>query len=110
MDKDAILDRFRQGEQQVIVATSALGMGIDIPDIRGIIHLGRPARLDHGQESGRAGRDGQPSEAIMIVPTPEPPAMAPGPGPIDHGSGVGATVYRCQPRIRCSGSVTMSTG
>jgi hypothetical protein len=74
MDKDAILERFRQGEEQVIVATSALGMGIDIPDIRSIIHLGRPRTvLDYGQESGRAGRDRQPSEAIMIIPTPEPP-------------------------------------
>lgn len=56
MDKEAILERFRQGEQQVIVATSALGMGLDMPDIRGIIHLGQPRTLlDYGQESGRAG-------------------------------------------------------
>ncbi|EDN06546.1 predicted protein [Histoplasma mississippiense (nom. inval.)] len=69
IDKAGILERFRQGQYQVIVATSALGMGIDIPNIRSIIHVGRPrSLLDYGQESGRAGRDGQASEAIIIEP------------------------------------------
>ncbi|EDN04941.1 conserved hypothetical protein [Histoplasma mississippiense (nom. inval.)] len=69
IDKAGILERFRQGQYQVIVATSALGMGIDIPNIRSIIHVGRPrSLLDYGQESGRAGRDGQSSEAIIIEP------------------------------------------
>ena len=61
MDKDAILDRFRQGEQQVIVATSALGMGIDIPDIRGIIHLGRPARWIMDRRVVVPGETGNPA-------------------------------------------------
>jgi superfamily II DNA helicase RecQ len=39
VDKAAMLERFRRGQQAVIVATSALGMGVDIPDIRSIIHL-----------------------------------------------------------------------
>lgn len=69
MDKAGILERFRGGPAQVVVATSALGMGVDIPDIRSIIHLGRPRTLlDYAQESGRAGRDGQRSEAIIIQP------------------------------------------
>jgi len=69
LDKEGVLERFRQPGPGVIVATSALGMGIDIPDIRSIIHLGRPRTLlDYAQESGRAGRDGQASEAIIIQP------------------------------------------
>jgi helicase-like protein len=69
LDKAGVLDRFRSQARGVIVATSALGMGVDIPDIRSIIHLGRPRTLlDYAQESGRAGRDGQASEAIIIQP------------------------------------------
>jgi superfamily II DNA helicase RecQ len=68
VDKPGMLEAFRQGVQPVIVATSALGMGIDIPDIRCVIHVGRTRTLlDYAQESGRAGRDGQRSEAIMIL-------------------------------------------
>ena len=71
-DLDGILSRFRQTPGSVIVATNALGMGIDIPDIRSVIHLGQPRTiLDYAQESGRAGRDGFPSEAIIIQPEGE---------------------------------------
>jgi RecQ family ATP-dependent DNA helicase len=56
-----------QGENRVIVATNALGLGVDIPDIRVVIHAGKPRMLrDYAQESGRAGRDGLPSEAIIV--------------------------------------------
>jgi superfamily II DNA helicase RecQ len=77
LDKAGVLERFRSQPHGVVVATSALGMGVDIPDIRSIIHLGRPRTLlDYAQESGRAGRDGQASEAIIIQPdgvdTPPP--------------------------------------
>jgi superfamily II DNA helicase RecQ len=51
----------------VIAATNALGMGVDILDIRVIFHIGTPRiLLDYTQESGRAGRDSQASKAIII--------------------------------------------
>jgi superfamily II DNA helicase RecQ len=55
---------------RIIVASNALGLGIDVPDIRVVVHVGMIWRLkDYGQESGRAGRDGLLSEAIIIMPT-----------------------------------------
>jgi superfamily II DNA helicase RecQ len=67
-DKEEKLQSFMQGKKKIIVATSALGLGIDIPDIRVIWHVDPPRTLlDYAQESGRAGRDGLKSEAIMIV-------------------------------------------
>lgn len=63
-----------EGQHRVIVATNALGLGVDIPDIRVVVHLGRPRRLrDYAQESGRAGRDREASEAIIVCPTPAVP-------------------------------------
>jgi superfamily II DNA helicase RecQ/uncharacterized C2H2 Zn-finger protein len=65
--KASMLGEFMEGKQRVIVATSALGMGVDIPDIRCIVHVDRPRTLlDYAQESGRAGRDGVRSEAVII--------------------------------------------
>lgn len=51
----------------MIIATSALGIGVDIPDIRYIIHISRPrSLLKYAQESRRARRDSDGSEAIII--------------------------------------------
>ncbi|CEL10294.1 hypothetical protein ASPCAL13415 [Aspergillus calidoustus] len=69
VDRAGVLERFIQGTTDVIVATNALGMGVDIPDIQVIIHISMPRTLlDYAQESGRAGRDRQASEAIIIQP------------------------------------------
>jgi superfamily II DNA helicase RecQ len=66
--KASMLEAFMSGSRRVMVATSALGMGVDIPDIRCIVHIDWPfSVLDYAQESGRAGRDGARSEAVMIV-------------------------------------------
>ena len=66
---------FRSSREQVIVATSALGLGVDIPDIRAVIHADQPRDLeDYIQESGRAGRDRQKSEAIIIICLSKAPA------------------------------------
>lgn len=65
--KDEVLEDFRVGRERVVVATSALGMGIDIPEIRLIVHAGEPrSMMDYGQGSDRAGRDGGRNEAVVV--------------------------------------------
>lgn len=69
VDQEGILGRFRSSPNAILVATSALGVGMDIPDIRAVMHIGWPySLLDYAQETGRAGRDGHASEAILIQP------------------------------------------
>lgn len=56
-----------RGGARVFTATNALGLGIDAPSIRTVVHTGIPFDLrQYGQESGRAGRDGRRSEAIIM--------------------------------------------
>ena len=58
----------------MVVASNALGLGIDMPNIRAVIHVDGPRSIrDFGQESGRAGRNRQISESIIIAaPDTEP--------------------------------------
>lgn len=66
-ERKEVQDKFISGEANIIVATSAFGMGIDKPDIRCVVHSYLPLSLEaYYQEIGRAGRGGKPSEAILF--------------------------------------------
>jgi ATP-dependent DNA helicase RecQ len=66
-ERDDVHVRFRDGKVDVVVATTAFGMGIDKPDVRFVVHASVPDSIDsYYQQIGRAGRDGGEARAMMF--------------------------------------------
>lgn len=67
-ERAEVQEAFTAGILRAVAATTAFGMGVDVPDVRLVVHFDLPENLtDYAQQAGRAGRDGMPADCVLLL-------------------------------------------